>query len=153
MYITEETIPVLAFLAAKPEPNCGASASFLGIVRNHHEERSVQGLFYDCYRPMADKEIAALIKEAQSRWKVQVVRVLHRIGRLQVGEVAVAIVVHAQHRREAFQVCRFMIDEIKQRVPIWKKEFFQDGTSQWVVCTHDEPRIVAQESAMVEKGR
>ncbi len=85
---------------------------------------------------MAEKMIGVIVEEAEARWDAEKARVLHRIGPLQTGEAAVAISVSATHRAEAFEACRFLIEEIKKRVPIWKKEIFEDGTSEWVSCLH-----------------
>ena len=87
---------------------------------------------------MADKQIQGIIENTKKRWPIEDVQVLHRIGWLNVGEAAVVISVSSAHRDEAFVACRYMIDEIKTQVPIWKKEVFQDGTSEWVLCTHQE---------------
>lgn len=108
------------------------------MVRNHDHGRAVKSLYYDCYRSMAEKMIKALIEEAEIRWQIGKVRVLHRIGHLEIGEVAVAISVSSAHRAEAFEACRFMIEGIKKNVPIWKKEIFEDGMSEWVSCKHAE---------------
>ena len=83
---------------------------------------------------MAEKMLEDLVLETKRRWPVDEVRILHRIGTLEVGEAAVAITVSSAHRAEAFEACRFVIEEIKKRVPIWKKEIFEDGTSEWVFC-------------------
>ena len=83
---------------------------------------------------MADRVIEGLIREARARWLLDDIRVLHRTGTLEIGETAVAIAVSSAHRAEAFSACRFMIEEIKTRVPIWKNEFYEDGTTAWVSC-------------------
>ena len=82
--------------------------------------------------------IKTLIDEAKNQWGVDDIRVIHRVGWLEIGETAIAIAVSSAHRAEAFSACRFMIEEIKKKVPIWKKETFRDGTSDWVSCTHKE---------------
>ena len=134
MYISDETINLQKFFSDESPRSCGAAASFAGIVRNHDQGRAVRSLYYDCYRSMAEKMIKAFIEEAGVRWKIEKVRVLHRIGHLEIGEVAVAISVRSAHREEAFEACRFMIEGIKEKVPIWKKEIFEDGMSEWVSC-------------------
>ena len=138
MHITDETINLQKVFSDESPPSCGAVAYFTGIVRNHDQGRAVKSLYYDCYRSMAEKMIKALIEEAEVRWDVEKVRVSHRIGRLEIGEVAVAIAVSSAHRAEAFETCRFMIEGIKEKVPIWKKEIFEDGMSEWVSCAHVE---------------
>lgn len=135
--ITREPIHLKDFLS-EPAPSCGATAFFAGRVRNHHEGRQVQRLFYDCYEPMAEKEILRIIKTVKHETCVEVLRVLHRIGGLEIGEIAVVIEAHSAHRDEAFRACREVIERIKRDVPIWKKEIYVDGQESWVLCTHFE---------------
>lgn len=141
MLITDKPIKLEEFLAGEPNKSCGAVASFVGVVRNHDHGRPVVRLFYECYESMAEKQIQAIIDEAKKRWPVDEVRMLHRVGWLEVGEAAVAIVVSSAHREEAFSACRFVIEEIKNKVPIWKKEIFTDGTSEWVLCGHPHEEL------------
>ena len=136
MYITEKPILPHKFFSFSANPSCGAVASFTGIVRDHDEEKRVKKLHYECYSSMAEKMFGRLIVEACGRWDIKEIRVLHRIGTLEIGEVAVAIAVSSAHREEAFQGCRFLIEGIKQKVPIWKKQIFEDGTDEWAVCHH-----------------
>lgn len=136
MYITDKPIDCMDFFSFTPNPSCGAVSSFMGIVRNHDHGRAVLKLRYECYRPMANKMIQALIEEAKAKWNPAQIRVLHRVGTLEIGEAAVAIAVEAAHRAEAFSSCSYLIESIKKRVPIWKKEIFQDGSSEWVLCGH-----------------
>lgn len=137
MFITDELIDLIKFLSEKPESHCGASTHFVGWVRNHHEGKKVTRLFYDCYRPMAEKQMAAIVDEVIKETHADAIRAIHRVGMLAVGEAAVAVWVSAPHREEAFLACRHMIDRIKQRVPIWKKEFYLDGSCEWVMCVHE----------------
>lgn len=109
----------------------GAAASFLGLVRDHHQGRAVERLMYSAYEPMAEAEIERIVSEAESRWGAAVA-VQHRLGTLEVGDVAVAIVAATPHRAAAFEACRYVIEELKRRVPIWKKEQYVDGTADWV---------------------
>lgn len=141
MFITEKPIDLAEFFSQKPGEACGAAASFVGMVRNHDHGRAVSRLYYECYPSMAEKQIQSIIDEVKGRWTVDDVRVLHRIGWLGVGEAAVAIAVSSAHREEAFAACRYVIDEIKTRVPIWKKEVFEDGTSEWVFCGHPHEEV------------
>jgi len=136
MHITNKPLSMIDFLTDSPGETCGAAASFFGIVRNHNEGKCVKKLLYDCYRPMAEKEIRSIILEAQEEWGVEEIRVIHRVGELQIGETAVGILVYSAHRNEAFAACRQVIERIKHRVPIWKKEFYEDGTAEWVGCKH-----------------
>ena len=122
----------LATLVARVEaPDRGAVTSFLGLVRDHHGGRGVTRLEYSAYGPMAEAECARIVSEAEARWPVRVA-LEHRIGALEIGDAAVAIAAAAAHREEAFTACRFVIEEVKRRVPIWKKEFYADGTIEWV---------------------
>jgi molybdopterin synthase catalytic subunit len=126
------TPPDAAVLVAAVEaPDHGAVASFVGLVRDHHGGRKVQRLEYSAYEPMAEAECARIVAEAEARWPVRVL-LEHAIGQLGIGDVAVAVAVGGAHRDEAFAACRYVIEEVKRRVPIWKKEFYADGTVEWV---------------------
>jgi len=136
MFLTTQTIYIPAFLDFSIRPASGACATFFGIVRNHDHGRKVQRLCYEAYVNLAEKELARIAVHAKEKFSVSKVHILHRYGTLEIGEVAVAIAVESGHRQEAFAACRFVIDAIKESVPIWKKEFYTDGTSLWVRCTH-----------------
>ena len=112
--------------------SCGGIALFEGRVRDTSHGKRVTALFYECYQPMALKVMEGIREEALRRWKVERVIVSHRHGPIPLGEAAVWIGVAAPHREEAFQACRFLIDEIKAKAPIWKKEYYEDGTHVWV---------------------
>ena len=112
-------------------PERGGIASFLGVVRAHHQGRAVLRLDYSAYHEMAEAECARVVAEAETRWPVKVA-LQHRIGTLEVGEVAVVVVAAGAHRDEAFAACRHVIEELKRRVPIWKREHFADGQVDWV---------------------
>lgn len=135
-YITHETISIEAFLKDEPDGSCGASVHFIGTVRNHQGGRFVVRLNYECYEVLANKEIARIAREVQEKYHCAPVRIIHRVGMLDAGEIAVAIYVNSVHRNEAFRACRETIERIKQTVPIWKQEFYQDGTSEWMLCGH-----------------
>lgn len=130
-YLAEHPVALDALVARVIAPDCGAIATFVGLVRNHHQGRAVERLEYSAYRPMAESECAAIVAEAVERWPVRVA-VSHRVGTLLIGEVAVAVAVASAHREAAFDGCRYVIEELKRRVPIWKKEHFSDGTVDWV---------------------
>ncbi len=115
----------------------GAEVIFLGKVRDHSQGKKVLFLEYEAYEPMAEKMIENLAAEAAKRWQIEDVRILHRLGRVGLGEIAVFIEVQSAHRDEAYQASRFLIESIKHQVPIWKKEYFADGTSEWGLCRHD----------------
>jgi molybdopterin synthase catalytic subunit len=130
-FLTPDTIELASLVATVESPERGAIACFLGVVRNHHGNRAVVRLHYSAYGPMAEAECARIVAEAESRWQV-VVALRHRTGRLEVGETAVAIAAASAHRDEAFAACRWVIEEVKRRVPIWKQEFYADGSVAWV---------------------
>ena len=110
----------------------GAYASFEGWVRNHNAERNVEGLRYEAYAAMADAEGERILDEALARFDILDARCLHRTGELAIGELAVWVGVTAAHRDAAFAACRFVIDEVKSRVPIWKHERYADGERRWL---------------------
>ena len=118
-------------LDAVEDPATGGVAIFLGRVRDHAEGREVTKMEYEAYPEMALKKMQEIEDEAKSRWPVKKMVMVHRVGRLQLGEVSVAIAVACPHRNEAFEACRFAIDTLKETVPIWKKEYFVDGEA-WV---------------------
>lgn len=113
------------------ETGHGAVVMFHGVVRDHHEGHAVTSLEYSAYLPMAEAALEDIIHEAQQRWQVHV-EVRHRIGRLAVGDTSVLVAAAGAHREEAFMACRHVIDEVKARVPIWKRELYVDGREVWV---------------------
>lgn len=134
--IVDETIDVAALRRRVEDPRAGAVATFEGVVRDHNRGVAVDRLEYDAYAPMAEKEIAGIVDAARERWQLHRLAVVHRVGRLEVGEVAVAVVVSSSHRATAFDACRYVIDRLKERAPIWKKEFGADG-SHWLEGPED----------------
>ena len=129
--LVEEEIRVVDLLAQVASPKDGALALFLGAVRDENEGRRVLFLEYDAYPAMAKAEMARIEAEARSRFPVSSVAVSHRTGRLEIGEISVGVAVAAPHRADAMDACRFVIDEVKRRVPIWKKEHFEGG-AVWI---------------------
>jgi molybdopterin synthase catalytic subunit len=119
-YLTREPIDVTEWRRGAADGRAGASVEFLGIVRGEEEAHPIAGLDYEAYEPMAERLIGQLIERAKQRWPLLDVTVVHRLGRVAVGEAAVFIGVRAPHREEAFEACRFLIDELKRDVPIWK---------------------------------
>ncbi len=109
----------------------GASVTFVGLVRDHHGGRRVTGLAYSAYEPMAEEECARIVAEAEARWPASV-GLTHRLGSLEIGDVAVAVVATAAHREAAFEACRYVIEAVKVRVPVWKRERYEDGSEAWV---------------------
>jgi molybdopterin synthase catalytic subunit len=130
-FVTAEPIDLAPLIAAVQAPERGGVASFLGLVRNHHGGRAVLRLEYSAYAPMAEAECARIVAEAEGRWQVALA-LRHRVGSLAVGDVAVAVAAASAHRDEAFAACRYVIEEVKRRVPIWKREYYADGTEVWV---------------------
>jgi molybdopterin synthase catalytic subunit len=112
----------------------GACATFEGIVRDHNEGRKVTRLEYEAYPALALREGEAILREARERFDILGALCAHRTGPLDIGGMAVWVGVAAAHRGAAFDACRFVIDEVKKRVPIWKREFYADGTVEWVNC-------------------
>lgn len=129
--VQSEPIDVAAVLAAVESPGDGGVVLFLGRVRDEARGRAVRQLDYEAYGGMARAELEALAREARAAHGAGRVALVHRTGRLAVGEVAVAIAVSAPHRAAAFEACAWLIDALKQRVPIWKKEWYADGAA-WV---------------------
>lgn len=119
-------------LADTERPDCGALAVFCGTVRNHHLGRAVTGLEYTSHVPLAERIIAEIEAETLKMFGVPVCRVQHRIGRLEIGGTAIIAVVRSAHRAEAFAALRHAVDATKHRAPIWKEEFYPDGTSSFV---------------------
>ena len=118
--------------SALANAGAGACVSFEGWVRNRNEGKLVQRLAYQAYVPLAQAEGDRILAEARERFAIEAVGCVHRIGELQIGELAVWVGVSAAHRDAAFAACRYVIDEIKRRVPIWKNEFYADGASGWL---------------------
>ncbi len=120
-------------------PECGAVVTFEGRVRNHNEGQSVDSLEYEVYDTLALKEGEKILKEAKKKFDVLDVFCVHRVGHLQIGDLAVWIIATSKHRREAFKACEFIIDAVKDTVPIWKKEYYSDKSleSKWVFCAED----------------
>jgi molybdopterin synthase catalytic subunit len=115
-------------------PDCGGYVTFEGAVRNHNEGRRVLSLEYEAFAPLALREGERIIAAACKRFELQQASCAHRIGALGIGDIAVWVGVGAPHRGEAFEACRYIIDHIKHSVPIWKKEYYEDGDSGWVNC-------------------
>ena len=110
----------------------GAVAQFLGTVRNHNDGAEVIGLAYEAYQEMAEAEIGKIVDTASTRWTLLGTHTVHRIGTLDIGAIAVCVTVSSAHRDDAFAACRFIIDELKQSVPIWKNETLSDGVERWL---------------------
>jgi len=131
---SSDNLDALALRRSLQDPACGGYAAFEGWVRNLNEGREVRRLEYEAFESLAVREGERIIDEARSQFGVTNARCVHRIGDLPLGEIAVWVGVSAPHRDEAFRACRYIIDEVKHRVPIWKKEHYVDGDSGWVNC-------------------
>ena len=132
--ITSDQVDVDALRRGLMDGGCGGYTSFEGWVRNHHQGRAVSGLHYEAYADLAMAEGRKIIAEAGERFGPVRLACVHRVGDLAVGELAVWVGAAAPHRDEAFKACRYVIDELKQRLPIWKKEHYIEGESAWVDC-------------------
>lgn len=141
-FLTDQPIDLRALEADVQRPDHGAVVSFVGLVRDHHAGHQVTSLGYSAYQPMAEKICADIVASAETRWPVTIA-MAHRIGELVIGDAAVAIVVSAAHREEAFAACRGVIEEVKTRLPIWKRERYADGTEAWIdpTATSAAPRV------------
>jgi molybdopterin synthase catalytic subunit len=130
--IVEEPLSPDAVAGSVGNPAAGGIVIFSGVVRNEKDGRPVKYLEYEAHAPMAEAKLREIGAEVRRRWpSVKAVAILHRIGRLEIGESSVLIAVSAAHRREAFEACHYAIDTLKQTVPVWKKEHFEDG-EVWV---------------------
>ncbi len=129
--VTEDPIDLQRLSNQVASPRAGAIATFAGTVRDNARGRGVQVLEYEAYAEAAEKALAQIGSEIRERWDVENVAITHRTGRLTIGEVSVGIAVSSAHRAEAFDACRYAIERIKQIVPIWKKEFYEDGET-WI---------------------
>ena len=112
-------------------PNSGAVVMFSGEVRNHNKGRKVTHLEYEAYAPMAEKMIEEILAAAISKWKLNQAACIHRTGKVEISESAVVVITGAAHRLAAYEANRYIIDKVKNEVPIWKHEFFADGSSEW----------------------
>lgn len=131
VHIVREPIDTADLLVRMSHPSDGAQALFLGNVRDHHDGRTVLHLEYEAYEPMALAQLRAICEKAIEAHEVRDVGVIHRIGRIDIGEAAVAVLAVSSHRAAAFSACKWAMDEIKQRVPIFKREFYADG-DRWI---------------------
>jgi molybdopterin synthase catalytic subunit len=132
--ITDSPIDTSFLQRSLENPGAGGYCAFEGWVRNENEGHTVERLEYEAYEPLAVAEGEKVLAEARQRFPYLEARCVHRVGLLEIGECAVWVGVAAKHRDEAFKACRYIIDEIKHRLPIWKKEHYVNGDSGWVNC-------------------
>ena len=130
--ITDEPIDLNELVSAVQRPGSGAVVLFVGTVRDVNEGRAVTAIRYDAYREMAEGVLGDIILEAANQAGVAAIEATHRIGELKIGDASVAIAVSTPHRAQAFDACRYIIEQIKVRLPIWKHEQYADGETQWV---------------------
>jgi molybdopterin synthase catalytic subunit len=130
--LTKEPIDHAGLTEKVRRPDCGAVVTFLGTVRDLTDGKVTNALDYEAYPGMAEKTLAEIEAETRARWPVGDLLMIHRLGRLDVGEISVAVAVSCPHRHQAFEACRYAIDRLKATVPIWKKENWSDGTTEWV---------------------
>jgi molybdopterin synthase catalytic subunit len=130
--LTTEAIDPSAVLARVSSPAAGAAVLFLGTTRELTGGRRTLWLDYDCYAEMAQRKLAELEAQARARWPLVECAIVHRLGRVDIGEASVAIAVSSAHRRAAFEAGQWLIDTLKEVVPIWKQEHWEDGTVEWV---------------------
>lgn len=130
--VTSEALDPAPLVTAVASPDMGAVVTFTGIVRNHFGGRATAFLEYEAFAPMAVKVFGEIAAQAQARWSTGAIAIHHRVGRLAIGETAVVIVVASAHRTAAFEAAAWMMDRIKEIAPIWKREHWADGASEWV---------------------
>ena len=130
--LTDDQIDVAALISEVTDESCGASVTFLGTVRDINDGRPVSGIEYSAYRSMAEREMTAIAQEACEQFGVSRVVIEHRLGALSLGDISVAVVVAHAHRAPALDANRYVIEELKRRVPIWKLELYEDGQREWV---------------------
>jgi molybdopterin synthase catalytic subunit len=138
--LSHAAVTVEPLLELDAHPECGGLALFVGTVRDHHEGRSVRHLKYTAHEPMAARIIREVEATTREKFGVPYVRIVHRLGDLLIGDVAIVCVVRAPHRAEAFDACRYAVDAVKHGAPIWKEEFYTDGSSAFVegCCIRDD---------------
>jgi molybdopterin synthase catalytic subunit len=140
-------------IAALRRPDCGGYVTFEGTVRNHNEGRAVRRLEYEAFAPLAVREGERILADACARFGLERAHCAHRVGALDIGAIAVWVGVGAVHRGEAFEACRYIIDHVKHSVPIWKKEYYEDGDSGWVNCEHCAEAPEPQRPAVAHRGQ
>jgi molybdopterin synthase catalytic subunit len=135
-YIGNKEIDLEGIMRSVKADNVGATAFFVGTVRNFSKMvRNVEGVYYESYVEMAEERMKTIEDQARSKWNIKKVRLLHRIGYLKIGDTSIVIAVSAVHREDAFKACRYIIERIKLHVPIWKKERIKGGKERWMQGT------------------
>jgi len=130
--ITTKPIDPSAVLKSVLDPSAGGTVIFVGTIRRRNEGRMVESLEYEVYKEMAEKKMEEIESVVRAKWPVEKVTMVHRYGKLKVGEASVAVAVSSEHREEAFEACKFAIDTIKRSLPLWKREELRGGRKAWV---------------------
>jgi molybdopterin synthase catalytic subunit len=146
--ISSAPLSVEVVLGAVGGPGSGALATFVGLVRDHNQGRRVLFLDYEAYAPLAERALARIVDEAQTRWPGARMAIHHRTGRIEIGEASIVIAVATPHRADAFAACRYAIERVKQIVPIWKHEHFEGGEVWIEGATADADDEAAREAAL-----
>lgn len=133
IHISDQPLDTQAAVDLVRSDRCGAIDVFIGTVRNHTQGKTVLRLEFEAYQKMAILEMEKIAQRAREQWPMEQIAMHHRVGTLDIGEIAVIIAVSTPHRKASFEACQFAIDTLKETVPIWKKEIFEDG-SQWVAA-------------------
>lgn len=137
--LTDKPIDVTPLLTAAQQPAAGAVVLFLGITREFTGDQQTTLLSYEAYGPMAERELQQLEEQARGRWPLVECLIVHRTGVVPLTEASVAIVTSSPHRGDAFEAGRWLIDQLKESVPIWKQEHYADGSTEWVHPTDQAP--------------
>jgi molybdopterin synthase catalytic subunit len=130
--LSDKALSIDESYAFLQDPEAGGICLFVGTIRNKNQNKDVENLTMEAYNAMAKKQMERIATEAATQWPIRKISVSHRTGKLEIGDIAVIIGVCAVHRAEAFKACEWLIDTLKQEVPIWKNEFYTDG-SAWLV--------------------
>ena len=130
-HVTRAPIDLTGLLAAVAHPGRGGTALFVGTVRRGHEDGPVAHIEYAAYEDMLEAEFGRILDEARTQWPDTGIAAQHRLGAVRAGEASIAVVAAAPHRAEAFTACRYVIEQAKQRLPVWKREVRDDGTAEW----------------------
>ncbi len=130
--VSSDLLNIQAAYDCVTDPAHGAVDVFIGAVRNHHEGQSVSGITYDVHEALAEKVFTEIGAEAQQRWGDIKIYISHYKGQLDIGGISVMIAVGSAHRAESFEACRYIIEELKKRAPVWKQEHYEDGPSEWL---------------------
>ena len=130
--VTREPLSVQQINDLVKRPTDGAVVTFDGIVRNNFDGRAVRYLDYEAYIEMAERKMAEIGAEVRGKFPIGEIAIVHRLGRLEIGESSIVVAVAAPHRHAAFEACAYAMDRVKEEVPVWKKEFFADGANHWV---------------------